>query len=95
MVEQRIENPRVTGSNPVPGNGASPSGKAVGFDPAIRRFESFRPSYFLLLFFMDFTALFSAVFISCFVFSLTVYSVYLGFGPGSADLRDPFEEHED
>ena len=82
--------------------GASPSGKAVGFDPAIRRFESFRPSfwaftlfYFLLLFFMDFTALFSAVFISCFVFSLTVYSVYLGFGPGSADLRDPFEEHED
>ena len=25
--------------------GASPSGKAAGFDPAIRRFESFRPSH--------------------------------------------------
>jgi hypothetical protein len=25
-------------------NGASPSGKAAGFGPAIRRFESFRPS---------------------------------------------------
>ena len=24
--------------------GASPSGKAAGFDPDIRRFESFRPS---------------------------------------------------
>ena len=44
---------------------------------------------------MDFSALFSAVFISCFVLSLTVYSVYLGFGPGSEELRDPFEEHED
>ena len=33
----------------VPGHrsivGASPSGKAAGFDPAIRRFESFRPSH--------------------------------------------------
>ena len=45
--------------------------------------------------FMDFPALFSAVFISCFVLSLTVYSVYLGFGPGSEELRDPFEEHQD
>ncbi len=44
---------------------------------------------------MDFSALFSAVFIGSFVFSLTVYSVYLGFGPGSEDLRDPFDEHED
>ena len=26
-------------------NGAWPSGKATGFGPAIRRFESFRPSY--------------------------------------------------
>ncbi len=26
-------------------SGASPSGKAAGFGPAIRRFESFRPSY--------------------------------------------------
>src|SRR5437667_9754709 len=27
--------------------GVSPSGKAAGFDPAIRRFESFHPSQFL------------------------------------------------
>ena len=26
-------------------NGASPSGKAAGFGPAIQRFESFRPSH--------------------------------------------------
>jgi hypothetical protein len=26
-------------------SGASPSGKAAGFGPAIRRFESFRPSF--------------------------------------------------
>lgn len=29
--------------------GASPSGKAAGFGPAIQRFESFRPSYFFCL----------------------------------------------
>src|ERR1700757_5381767 len=28
------------------GAGVSPSGKAAGFDPAIRRFESFHPSQF-------------------------------------------------
>ena len=28
--------------------GASPSGKARGFDPRMRRFESFRPSHFSL-----------------------------------------------
>ncbi len=27
-------------------NGASPSGKAAGFGPAIQRFESFRPSHY-------------------------------------------------
>lgn len=35
------------GSNPLPSTkvvGASPSGKASGFDPVIRRFESYRPS---------------------------------------------------
>lgn len=38
--------------------GASPSGKAAGFGPAIRRFESFRPSQlrpervFFVLFYM-------------------------------------------
>src|SRR5204862_8293559 len=29
------------------GTGVSPSGKAAGFDPAIRRFESFHPSQLL------------------------------------------------
>jgi hypothetical protein len=37
--------------------GVSPSGKAAGFDPAIRRFESFHPSqidgrFFGLMFFL-------------------------------------------
>jgi PsbN protein len=27
--------------------------------------------------------------------SVTGYSIYIGFGPPSKDLRDPFEEHED
>jgi hypothetical protein len=26
---------------------------------------------------------------------VTVYSVYVAFGPNSKTLRDPFEEHED
>jgi phosphoglycolate phosphatase-like HAD superfamily hydrolase len=30
-------------------NGASPSGKAAGFGPAIQRFESFRPSFITLI----------------------------------------------
>lgn len=31
--------------NVIKNSGASPSGKAAGFGPAIRRFESFRPSH--------------------------------------------------
>jgi hypothetical protein len=27
--------------------------------------------------------------------SITVYAIYIGFGPPSNILRDPFEEHED
>jgi hypothetical protein len=27
--------------------------------------------------------------------SATVYSIYVGFGPPSKGLRDPFEEHQD
>jgi hypothetical protein len=26
---------------------------------------------------------------------VTVYSIYIGFGPPAKGLRDPFEEHED
>nr|BBD21534.1 photosystem II protein N [Rhipidosiphon lewmanomontiae] len=35
-----------------------------------------------------------AVFLWCFLLSITGYSIYLGFGPPSKKLRDPFEEHE-
>nr|BBD21618.1 photosystem II protein N [Poropsis sp. ID1_4] len=41
------------------------------------------------------TAFFFAVFLWCFLLSITGYSIYLGFGPPSKKLRDPFEEHED
>ena len=44
---------------------------------------------------MDITALFSTAFISCLVLSLTGYSIYVGFGPPSEDLRDPFEEGDE
>ena len=30
-------------------NGVSPSGKATGFDPVMRRFESYHPSHFLYI----------------------------------------------
>jgi hypothetical protein len=40
-------------------------------------------------------SLLSASFIGCALISITVYSMYLGFGPRSKKLRDPFEEHED
>ena len=35
------------------------------------------------------------IFIACLLLSITVYSLYIGFGPPSKDLRDPFDEHED
>jgi len=41
------------------------------------------------------SAFYSILFISSFLLSLTVYSIYVGFGPASKGLRDPFEEHED
>ena len=44
---------------------------------------------------MENSAFFSILFLSCFVISITGYSIYLGFGPPSSTLRDPFEEHED
>jgi PsbN protein len=33
--------------------------------------------------------------IAAVVIALTGYAIYTAFGPASADLRDPFEEHED
>jgi PsbN protein len=44
---------------------------------------------------MDTPAFFSTVFIACLLLSITGYSIYVGFGPPSQDLRDPFQEHED
>ena len=44
---------------------------------------------------MDSPALFFAIFIGCLLLSITGYSLYIGFGPPSKELRDPFEEHED
>nr|YP_009145496.1 photosystem II N protein [Trachelomonas volvocina]AKL82409.1 photosystem II N protein [Trachelomonas volvocina] len=37
----------------------------------------------------------STIFISCSIVSMTLYSIYIGFGPDSNKLRDPFQEHED
>lgn len=45
--------------------------------------------------FMETPAFFYGVFLWCLLISVTGYSIYIGFGPPSKDLRDPFEEHED
>ena len=37
----------------------------------------------------------STIFIGSTLISITIYSIYVGFGPKSKNLRDPFEEHED
>ena len=44
---------------------------------------------------MENPAFFFIIFVSSLLVSVTFYSIYLGFGPPSTDLRDPFEEHED
>jgi PsbN protein len=44
---------------------------------------------------MESTAFFFCHFVWCFLLSITGYSLYVGFGPPSKQLRDPFEEHED
>lgn len=44
---------------------------------------------------MDSPAFFFTIFLWCLLLSITGYSVYVGFGPPSKELRDPFEEHED
>ena len=45
--------------------------------------------------FMESPAFFFAIFLWCLLLSATGYSIYVGFGPPSDKLRDPFEEHED
>lgn len=44
---------------------------------------------------MEISAFFIATLIACLLLSITIYSLYVGFGPPSQELRDPFEEHED
>ena len=44
---------------------------------------------------MENSALFLTVFLWFLLLSITGYSIYIGFGPPSENLRDPFEEHED
>lgn len=44
---------------------------------------------------MDTLSFFSTIFIGCTLMSMTIYSIYTGFGPNAKNLRDPFEEHED
>nr|YP_009503395.1 photosystem II N protein [Euglena clara]AXA45503.1 photosystem II N protein [Euglena clara] len=44
---------------------------------------------------METISFFSTIFIGCTLVSLTLYSVYTGFGPKAKNLIDPFDEHED
>ena len=41
------------------------------------------------------TATVLIIFIASLLLWLTGYSVYTAFGPGSKELRDPFDDHED
>nr|YP_010700360.1 photosystem II protein N [Flexiglena variabilis]WCH63497.1 photosystem II protein N [Flexiglena variabilis] len=44
---------------------------------------------------MEITSFFLTIFITCILISVTIYSIFTGFGSASKNLRDPFEEHED
>jgi len=44
---------------------------------------------------METPSFFFAIFLWSVVLSITGYAIYVGFGPASKELRDPFEEHED
>jgi PsbN protein len=50
---------------------------------------------FFIYSFMETPAFFYAVFLWFLLLSVTGYSIYVGFGPPSKELRDPFEDHED
>ena len=41
---------------------------------------------------METPAFFTAVFLWCLLISVTGYSIYMGFGPPSKELLDPFEK---
>jgi len=44
---------------------------------------------------MENSAFFFPLFFWSLLLSITIFSIYIGFGPPSIKLRDPFEEHED
>jgi PsbN protein len=44
---------------------------------------------------METPAFVATIFVWCLLLSITGYSLYIGFGPPSKELRDPFDEHED
>lgn len=52
-----------------------------------------RLKFFLLS--METPAFVATIFVWCLLLSITGYSLYIGFGPPSKELRDPFDEHED
>lgn len=43
---------------------------------------------------MDIISFFSTIFISSAFLSITIFSLIMGFGPGSKKLKDPFQENE-
>jgi len=44
---------------------------------------------------MKTSTFFFPIFLWLLLLIATIYSIYVGFGPPSNSLRDPFEEHED
>ena len=54
-----------------------------------------RSEFFFLYLVMETPAFFYAIFLWFLLLSVTGYSIYVGFGPPSKELRDPFEDHED
>ena len=44
---------------------------------------------------MENLSIFITILLAALLLSITSYSIYIGFGPPSLNLRDPFDEHED
>jgi photosystem II PsbT protein len=57
--------------------------------PRVAKLFIYRFNYERILLF------FFPLFVWSFLISVTIYSIYVGFGPPSFGLRDPFEEHQD
>jgi len=55
----------------------------------IKLFYSFR------LYYYGKSNFFFPIFLLSLLMSITIYSIYIRFGPPAKKLRDPFEEHED